>query len=290
VKKTNAMRQSPAPADQTTVRDDRIFRETKWLAFLILPFLIGGFFLLYIRPSASSVLFAWTIRSPMTAMMLASAYAGGIYYFTGVARATRWHHVKVGMLPVTAFASILGIATVLHWDLFHHLTLWFAAWAGLYFTAPFAVAATWMRNRVTDPGTPDPADLVIPAIGRGVVAIVGVIALPVSLLLLLRPEAMIANWPWPLTPLDARVTAAMFALPAVVGLGIAMDARWSSARLILQAQAFSLFLILVGVARAWDEFTPASPLTYLFVGGLGFLFVGIISTYLLMETRRARLS
>ncbi len=267
--------------------DDRILRETKWLALMILPFLIGGFFLLYIRPADSAELFAWEITSSMTAMMLASAYAGGVHYFIGVLRATRWHHVKVGMLPVTTFASILGIATVLHWDRFDHWSLTFIAWAGLYFTAPFAVAVAWLRNRVTDPDTADGGDAVIPAMSRVVVAGVGLVAIAVSLLLLLRPDAMIASWPWPLTPLDARVTAAMFALPGVVGLGIAVDTRWSSARRILQAQAFSIFFILIGVARAWSEFTPSSPVTYLFAGGLASLFVGIVVTYRFMEARPA---
>ena len=50
---------------------------------------------------------------------------------------------------------------------------------------------------------------------------------------------MIAVWPWTLTPLTARVAGAMFALPGLVGLGIALDRRWSAARIILQAQAIS---------------------------------------------------
>ena len=150
------------------------------------------------------------------------------------------------------------------------------------------MAATWLRNRATDPGTPDHDDVAIPGVGRAVLAVVGVTALAVSLALLVRPDVMVAAWPWPLTPLDARVTAAMFALPGVVGLGIATDARWSSARVILQAQAFSLLFILIGVARAWGEFTSSSPFTYAFVGGLAGLLVGLVSTYLLMEARRVR--
>lgn len=280
------MPQSTVPAQLPLVADDRILRETRWLAQTIIPFLVGGFFLLYLWPMETGDRFAWKIASAMTAMTLASAYVGGIYHFSGVLMATRWQHVSVGLLPVTAFASILGLATLLHWSRFNHGTLTFLAWAGLYFTAPFVVPAVWWRNRGADPGLEEHGDVVIPLAGRGAVAVVGVIALVVSLLLLLRPDAVIVRWPWPMAPLEARVTAAMFALPGVVGLGIAVDSRWSSARLILKAQAWSILSILIAAVRARDEFSQSNPVTYFFVGGLMALLIGIVAAYRVMESRR----
>jgi len=143
-----------------------------------------------------------------------------------------------------------------------------------------------LRNRVTDPGTADPDDVLIPVLWRWVMGIVGAITIAVSVLLFLQPALMISVWPWQLTPLTARVTGAMFALPGLVGLGVALDPRWSSARLILQAQAFSILFILISAARAWDEFNQSNPVTYLFVGGLALLLIGIIAFYLVMESRR----
>ncbi len=99
---------------------DHIYKETKWLAALIIPFLIVAFALLFFWPNDTDRTFAWTVRPSMTPMMLASAYIGGVYYFAGVLAARRWHHIKVGLLPVIAFASLLGIATLLHWDRFNH--------------------------------------------------------------------------------------------------------------------------------------------------------------------------
>ncbi len=201
------MQNQPVALQSPGARDDQIYRETKWLAALIIPFLLAAFSILYLRPTETGELFAWKITSTMTAMMLASAYIGGAYFFARVITAKRWHHVKVGFLPVTAFASILSIATLLHWNRFNHGHISFFTWTALYMTTPFLVVATWLRNRVTDPGIADPDDAVIPVLWRWAMGIVGALTIVVSLLLFVQPSLMIAVWPWQLTPLTARVSS-----------------------------------------------------------------------------------
>lgn len=261
-------------------RSDRIYRETKWLAAFIIPFLVVAFALLFVWPNDTDKTFAWTIKPSMTAMMLASAYIGGVYYFIGVLLEKHWHRIKAGLLPVTAFASILSVATLLHWDRFNHSHISFYTWTALYLTTPFLVFFTWLRNRRQDPGTADPDDAALPLYLRWSMGIVGVGTTLVSLVLFIQPGLLIAVWPWALTPLTARVTGAMFALPGLVGLGVAFDSRWSSARLILQAQAFSILFILISAIRAWGDFNHANPLAYVFVGGLAALLV-VLAVFLL---------
>src|SRR5579859_621465 len=268
------------------VRDDRILPETRWLAVIIIPFLVAAFILLYFWPNDTDKLFAWTIKPAMTPMMLAAAYSGGIYFFTRAALAKQWHLMKLGFLPVTAFAALLGIATILHWDRFNHSHISFFTWAALYFTTPFLVFAVWLRNRTTDPGTAEPNEVFIPQVTRLFIGGVGAMTLAVSVLLFLQPALMIHLWPWMLTPLTARVAGAMFALPAVVGLDIALEQRWSAARIILEAQAFSIVLILIATARAWSDFEQSNLITWLFVGGLSFLLVALATLYVSIEIHR----
>ncbi len=268
------------------VRDDRILPEVRWLAVLIIPFLVAASILLYIWPGDTDKLFAWTIKPTMTPMMLAAAYLGGIYFFTRAALAKRWHLVKLGFLPITIFASLLGIATILHWDRFNHSHISFFTWAALYFTTPFLVFAAWLRNRATDPGTAESNEVIIPQVIRLFIGGIGVITLAVSLLLFLQPALMIRLWPWTLTPLTARVVGAMFALPGIVGLGIALEPRWSAARIILEAQAFSIVMILIATARAWGDFEQSNTITWLFVGGLSFLVVALAALYAGIEIHR----
>ena len=200
-------------------RDNRILSETRWVAGLVIPFLVVAFIILFIFPDQTGMLFAWKIQPSMSAMMLGSAYAGGIYFFTGVLRSRQWHKVKVGFLPVIAFASLLGIATILHWDKFNHSHVSFFAWAGLYFTTPFIVSFVWLRNRKQDAGNSVEQDTIIPYTWRLIMGAFGSITLVISLFLFLQPGMLISLWPWTLTPLTARVMGAMFALPGLVGLG-----------------------------------------------------------------------
>ncbi len=275
-------------SSSSLAHDDRILPEARWLAVLIIPFLVAASILLFIWPNDTDKLFAWTIKPAMTPMMLAAAYLGGIYFFTRAALAKRWHLVKLGFLPVTAFASLLGIATILHWDRFNHSHISFYTWATLYFTTPFLVLAVWLRNRTTDHGTVEPNEVVIPQVIRLFIGVIGVITLAVSLLLFLQPALMIRLWPWMLTPLTARVVGAMFALPGVVGLGIALEKRWSAARIILEAQAFSIVMILIAAARAWGDFEQSKLITWLFVGGLSFLLVALATLYISIEIHRRK--
>jgi hypothetical protein len=194
--------------------------------------------------------------------------------------------VKLGFLPVTAFASLLGVATILHWERFNHSHISFFTWVALYFTTPLLVFAVWLRNRMTDPGTAETHEVIIPQVIRVFIGVVGVITLAVSLLLFLQPDPMIRLWPWMLTPLTARVVGAMFALPGVVGLGVALEQRWSAASIILEAQAFSIVMILIATARAWNDFEQSNLLTWLFVGGLSFLLVVLAAVYTSIEIHR----
>src|SRR5262245_21683541 len=96
-------------AAASSVRDDRIFRETRWLSAFIIPFLVVAFVLLYIYPNTTEQNFAWTIKPSMTPMMLGAVYIGGAYFFLRAVFAKKWHWITHGFLPVTLFASLLGI-------------------------------------------------------------------------------------------------------------------------------------------------------------------------------------
>jgi hypothetical protein len=277
------------PSSAGQARDDRIYRETGWLSAFIVPFLVAAFYILYFRPTDTKQLFAWEIKPTMTAMMLGAIYIGGAYFFVRAVGAQRWHHIKLGFIPVTVFASLLGIATILHWDRFTHDHISFVTWVALYFTTPFLVIGTWLRNRVTDPGTPDPDDVILAQPLRVAMGAVGVIAFLVSLLLFVQPNLMISVWPWTLTPLTARVVGAMFAL-GLTALGIGLERRWSAVRLILQAQIFMLSMVLIAALRAWNEFNQANPTTWLFIGGLVVVIVLSVSFYVLMERQRGQIS
>ena len=270
----------------TRVRTDRILPETRWLSAIIIPFLLAAFGVLYLLPEHTGELFAWNIQPRMSAMMLGEAYLAGAYFFVRAVLSPRWHWVAVGFLPVTTFATLMGITTILHWDRFNHGSVAFWTWVVLYFTTPFLVPAVWWRNRKTDPGTLDTRDLLVPAWLRLVIGALGVGAVLIGLLFFLQPAFMIGLWPWKLTPLTASVMGTLFALAGVGAVCIALDARWSAMRIAFQSQMIALVLVVIAIVFSWANFQQTNPLTWVFVAGMLFLLIASPLFYLWMERNR----
>lgn len=263
--------------------DDAVLPATRLLAAFIVPFLVVAFVVLFGFPGDTDRLFAWTIKPPMTPMMLGAVYLGGAYFFVRAFRTPAWHNLKAGFVAVGTFATLMGVATVLHWEKFNHDHVAFWLWAGLYFTTPALVWGVWAANRRRG-DTAGPDDVVLPPAARAGVAVTGVLAVAMGLLLFLLPEEAIDVWPWALTPLTSRVMGAIFML-GIAGLGVLTDPRWTAARLMLQVEVMMLALILVAAARAHADFDASRPLTWLLLGGFAAAMVSAAALSVSMDRR-----
>ena len=261
------------------MRNDQILPITRWVAALVVPILLLAFIILYLLPNRTADYFAWTINPTMTSMMMGAGYLAGAYFFTHVVLAKKWHHVALGFPAVTAFVWFMLIATILHYDRFNHNHPAFIAWLILYVVTPILIPALWWFNRKKDPGLPDALDVVIPKWARTIMGVIAIVTLGNAVLMLLFPAWYIPIWPWQLSPLTARIVAGWFALPGMVALGVAADSRWSAARITLQSQIIGLVLILVAVARSWQEFDAGKAATWVFVGGLAALLLVVVGLY-----------
>jgi hypothetical protein len=194
--------------------------------------------------------------------------------------------VKGGFLPVALFATLMGIATIVHWDKFNHRHVAFWLWALLYFTTPFLVTAVYAANQRHDAARdPDQKQLSEPA--TRLIALTGVAALATGAFLFVAPQTAIRIWPWLLTPLTARVLGAIFCLGAA-GVGVLRDRRWSTARIPVEVAGIMLTLIVVAGIRAHGELRADKVLTWLL--SAGFLtalagLAGLARLYLTMEQR-----
>ncbi len=265
---------------------DRVRPATRVVAVVIIPFLLLAFAVLVPVPTDTADLFAWPIRPTMSAMVLGSVYLGGAYFFVRVAFAARWHTVAGGFIPVGLFASLMGIATVLHWDRFRHDHLAFWLWVVLYFTTPFLVFAVFVANQ-REFRHADASELLLPASVATAIAAAGVISGATSAFLYLFPERAISIWPWQLTPLTARMLGAVFVL-GVAGLGTLRERRWTAARTLVQVAMIMLVLLLLAGVRARAEFDPNRVLTWLFAVGFPGALVAIAAVYIRMESPDGR--
>jgi len=270
------------------VRDDRILRETRVVSFIIPPFLIVAFIMLYFFPDNTEQLFAWTIKPSMTPLIMGAGYAAGGYFFVRAIMASRWHLLSLGFPAITAFTWFMALATLLHFDKFNHNHISFYAWLILYIVTPILVPIIWWRNRATDPHVLESSDVAVPQWVRMATGIVGAVLFLIALFLFIFPNTAISIWPWTLTPLTARVVAGWFALPGVVGMAFATDVRWSSWRITLQSQIAGVVLILIGVVRAWSNFDTSKLSTWLFVAGMIMLMAALTYLYVAMEALRRK--
>src|SRR3954467_10740648 len=155
------------------MRDDRVFRSTRVLGAVIVPFLLVAFALLYFFPDDTRHWFAWDVQTTITPLVMGAGYIAGADFFVRVARARRWHHVQVGFLPVTAFTLFMAIGTFAHLDRFATAHVAFWIWVGLYVATPGLVPRAWGRNRATDSGTPERGEPPLPGFVRPLLLVVG---------------------------------------------------------------------------------------------------------------------
>jgi len=249
-------------------RDDRILPFTRLAAAIIIVILLLAWVVLFLFPTQTDHRFAWTIQPSMTALLMGAGYGSALYFFARVLTGDRWHQVALGFLPTTVFTWMMLGATLLHWDKFRHGSLPFMLWFWVYLITPVLVPAVWLLNRPRDPGASEGRDAMFPGELRIAMVVAGVAMVSIAAWMYLAPTSAIGVWPWMLTPLTTRAVASFVALPGVAWLAMAADGRRSAAPVTLGTLAIGLVLLLIAVARSWNEFDHGNVLAYVYVAGL----------------------
>lgn len=84
---------------------------------------------------------------------------------------------------------------------------------------------------------------------------------------------------------DRARMSAMFALPGLVGIGLAIDPRWSVARAVVEAEAVSIALILVAAWRDQASIRFDAVSGWAFAGGLSVILLVNLALYLALGRR-----
>lgn len=247
-----------------------VSRGTKLLLSVFVALTALATVVLYVRSEHTDTEFAWTIKPALTAAFLGGGYGAGFVMVVLALRTRAWAHARVPVVTVTVFTALTLAATLLHIDRFHFsagepipvLAAWF--WVVVYLVVPPALTFTAVlqqRMPGADPGRRQP----LPRWLAAILTLQGAVMLAVGVALFVRPSTAPTLWPWPLTPLTARVVAAWlvaFGFAAVLAL-----AERDLERLEISAIAFVLFglLQLLALARYGDtvRWGSAAATTYL---------------------------
>jgi hypothetical protein len=266
--------------DQSNSQSQNRIKLPRVISALLVPFLLAAGLILYLLPDRTQEFFAWTIQPPLTALVMGAGYLSGAYFFLRAVFKKDWESVRLGFLPIAAFAWLSAATTLIHWDRFNQSHITFYAWVALYAITPLLVPAIWWMNH-TDPSLRVSAKADISQPVAYFLGAAGLLALLTGLVLFSAPQLLIPVWPWDLTPLTARVIGSWFVMPGLVDIAIAVNRRWRSVRLVMESQLLGLALLLVGFLRGFGNLHLDNPLSWSLVGGLCLLALGLLLLYLL---------
>ena len=266
---------------------DRIYGFTKFVAALLGSVVLFAFVVLYFFPTQTKQLFACPIAPPMTAMFMGASYANGAIFFAAVLFGKKWHRVWAPHIGVFVFATLLLIATFLHWDRFTHGHPVFYIWVFIYVAAPILTPIALIRNLLEDRHLPDERDAVVPFALRVIWLIPGILFFAAALYAFVKPAWLIPLWPWKATPLTMRVIVSFYSMLGVAVIAVFREPRWSAWRVGLIGVLVWHSLVLVGALLRQADFKAG-----LFQGWwLPFeliLLLAAVITFLIMEMRVTR--
>jgi hypothetical protein len=210
--------------------------------------LVGAFSLI-VFPRDTDRLFFWEINPPINAALFGALYLGGAAVVALVTYRGRWEPARF-LIPVLVSAGVLiSVTTLLHLDRFSP-GLRLVYWLVIYIGAPLLAllfyvqhersgAANWTATRPVTRAT------------RTLAVTVGAVLVVLGILALIWPEQVVAQWPWPITPLMVRIFASWFSAFGVGLLWFWIERDWERVRHIadLMIAAAGLDLLMVFIHR-----------------------------------------
>lgn len=250
-----------------------------------------AFVALFVLAEHTERYFAWTIVPAATAAFLGAAYAAGCLLVVLGLRSGRWELVRTPYVTILVFTAVTLVATLLHLDRFHfrstetvaRLAAWF--WLEIYVLVPVCMSIMLVvqeRHRMAATGRrPDPLPLRL-AVPLGVQ---GAVLLVVGLVLFVTPRSAALLWPWPLTPLTARMVAAWLVAFGVAAVLILRQGNLAEARISAWAYGLLGLLELVVGVRYLETVRWSSPAAWVYAAVA--VSIAIVAGAALARTRPA---
>lgn len=250
------------------------------LWFVAINALIGAASLI-LFPTRTGTLFFWEITPSINAALFGALYLSGAFVVGVVTARGQWEPARF-LVPVlvTAGALISGV-TLLHLDRFTP-GIRLAYWLLVYIGAP--LLALWVYISHERPPANWRAERPVKPMVRNVAVALGGLLAVLGLAAIALPAPVVANWPWPTSPLMTRIFAAWFAAFGAGLLWFLVERDWGRIRLIpiMMMAASGLDLLMLFIHRG--DVTQVGLSLWLFVFHLG-LF-GLVGAWMVWRQQR----
>ena len=222
--------------------------------------LVGAGSLIFF-PADTARLFFWGITPPINAALFGALYLGGAVAVALVTYRGRWEPARFLVPILVSAGALISLTTLIHLDLFTpgpRLAYWLVVYVGapllalLFYVQHERSGASWAVYRPVTAAT------------RRLAIVVGAALVVLGVLVLIRPASVVAQWPWPITPLMVRIFASWFAAFGVGLLWFWVERDWERVRHVadLMIAAAGLDLLMVLVHR--QDLTTTGPSLWLY--------------------------
>jgi hypothetical protein len=211
---------------------------------------LPAFIVLSALPGRTDDLFVWTVTPEASAQLLAAMY-GNAALLTLLSLGRRaWGEIRVAFVVFTFFSVAATIVTFFHLDPFlAHPRYFFVYWLVNYFFLFFATPFVFFREERAHGGR---LPVTVP-LQRGPAALAALACVAAGIAMFVGPPQVSDVWPWPLTPLVARIIGVWL---TALGLAFAWALRDGDARrarpILWQALPTAVLIGIVPLAHRGD--------------------------------------
>lgn len=244
------------PAREAPYRADRIY----FGAVLALAALIGVWGL--VNPAGVALALPLDVP-PLHARFLGSMYLSGATFMLLAIRARRWSQLRFVVPMAATWTGLLGVVSLVHLEVFDWRRLQAWVWWAAYIVFPILGAWIAWRQRGLNPDEPGGW----PGSRRAGFLTIGAVSGVLAVALLVAPGAMVAAWPWAISPVLAQIYGAPFAAYALGGLLCARRPGSEAVRIVVASTAVFTLCVLAASLLHRGLFAPAASATWLWFGG-----------------------
>lgn len=180
----------------------------RWIALVQIVLIINAvpaFVVLSLAPGKTEDLFVWTVRPEASAHLLAAMYGNAALLTVFTLASSVWGEIRVAFVVFAVFAVSATIVTFFHLDPFlAHPRYFFVYWLVNYFFLFLVTPYVFVREERSHGGKlrverPLPGKMRV----AGFAAMIACLAVGVAMLV--GPSFVNDLWPWPMSPLVARI-------------------------------------------------------------------------------------